>query len=242
MRKSVPPSPPIRTAPRSNSRISSICRFKGAGRPSLQDTEALADHLLDTGWELLLETGFERFSFDRLARFARVGKPTIYARFANKEAFLRAMLIRQIERRQREIIGDAQGRKITEAMPVMAMTVVEMFQSAEGRLIDRLIDWLDHETSGSPSSLREWAMGAAIGNAERLLVEADQRGEICVRDPIGAARFFVEGIAGHARIIGPGVPFNAEQHRDWARQLCAMILDHFGCGREPEPAATGLAP
>ncbi|MDE2434783.1 MAG: helix-turn-helix transcriptional regulator [Sphingomonadales bacterium] len=228
MKKFAPQSPPIQDGRTRSSGFSRVCRFKSAGRPSLADAEGLADLILDAGWELLLDVGFERFSLDRLARFARIGKPTIYSRFANKEGLLRALSIRQIELRHQEVIAGTQGLSINEALPALASKVVELFLSPEGRLIDRLIDWLDYEAERSQDSLRGWAMQAAIDNAVAVLRHAGERGEIAIADPLSAARFFIEGIVGHARITDMDEDACRSRHDDWARQLSAMILGHFG--------------
>ncbi|MBS0481035.1 MAG: TetR/AcrR family transcriptional regulator [Proteobacteria bacterium] len=192
----------------------------------------MADHILDAGWALLLDQGFEKFSFDRLARFARTGKATIYARFSNKEEFLRALLIRQIEMRQREFMAVAQGQEIVHALPRLAVNAVELFLSPEGRLVDRLIDWLDHEGDIAGTSLRGWAMANAHANAMRLLEEADRRGEIAIGDIPTAARFLIEGVSGHARLTDVRAGPSRREHLEWARAYCAMILRAFpkdGC-------------
>lgn len=233
MKKSAPPLPPTpNDAPTKRGPFSALCRAKAVGRPSAVDAEALNDYILDAGWALLLEQGFERFSFDRLARSARIGKPTIYARYANKEELLYALLVRQIERRQQEIMSGTMGHKLTEVFPSLAVNAVLLFQSAEGRLIDRLIDWMDHETDGQRPSLREWAIGNALNNAAALLNEANSRGEVNVQDVQTAARFFVEGVAGRAKISNAETSASITSHQHWAEQLCAIILGFFDFKRQ----------
>ena len=78
-------------------------RKRPGGCPSAAEAELIADHILEAGWQLLLEEGFERFSFDRLARAASVGKPTIYSRFANKHEYSRVLLEHRLTKRKNEV-------------------------------------------------------------------------------------------------------------------------------------------
>lgn len=227
MKKSAPPSTATgREAPAKTGYFSGLCRSKAAGRPTQAEAEALGDHILDAGWELLLDQGFERFSFDRLARFARIGKPTIYARFANKEELLRALLVSRIEQRQREVVADAMGHELDVVLPALAFHAVEKFRSPEGRLIDRLIDWLDYEAGADRPSLRGWALESTQRTLEAVLGEANSASSSQIDDIPTAARFLLEGIAGHAKMVDARVGDTAGE-ADWAARYSAMILKHF---------------
>lgn len=227
MKRSARSSPPADDRRTNTFGFSGICRASAIGRPSQAEAEALADHILDAGWKLLLGSGFEKFSFDRLARFARTGKATIYARFASKAEFLRALLIREIERRQTEIFSSIQGKGLSTVLPELILTTVQHFLSPEGRLIDRLIDWLDHEAEPDRESVRGWALNGAVNNASSLIAAANQTGETEIADPIRAARFLVEGIAGHAKLASLQGQFDESEHATWAHELTTMVLSHF---------------
>lgn len=230
VKRSAKPSSLTRSgAPTSRPALNSLCeRLPGSrGRPSQAEGEALGERILEAGWQLLLEVGFERFSFDRLARFARIGKPTIYARFANKEELLRELLTWRIEHNQREILSRADGQSLAAAIPAMAVSVVEVFASPEGRLVERLIDWLDYETEATHPSLRIWAVRNAANTLEALMIQANDCGETRLRDVSTAARFMVEGIAGHARMCDGRTAFSAADHLEWATRYSAMVLREF---------------
>ena len=50
---------------------------------------------------MFLERGFNGASVDEIAEAAHAGKPTIYARFAHKEAIFIAVIERMVQRRSR---------------------------------------------------------------------------------------------------------------------------------------------
>ena len=197
------------------------------GRPSAEEAELLPERMFEAAWELLLDQGFEGFSFDKLARYARIGKPTIYSRFANKEEFLRSLLEYRVTKHQAEVTSLAEDMPFTDAMALMATLAVAKFLSAEGRLVDRLMDWLDHEGDPSRRSVRRWAFENALGYGENLIEAANVRGEISVTDVPSAARFFLEGIVGHARMSDAREPVDMDAHKDWAERYSRVILKAF---------------
>lgn len=197
------------------------------GRPSAEEAELLPERMFSAAWDLLLDQGFEGFSFDKLARHARIGKPTIYARFANKEAFLRALLQHRITDYQLEITTLSADKSFADALKLMATRAALRFQSDEGRLIDRLIDWLDHEGDPKAGSVRQWAFHHGQQRGEALMHAAVERGEVTITDIPLAAQFFLEGVVGHARTGNTSDPDALEKHQRWAEQYSAMILKAF---------------
>lgn len=201
-------------------------RAKG-GRPSAEEAELLPERMFEAAWELLLQQGFEGFSFDKLARHARIGKPTIYARFANKEAFLRALLQHRIAAYQSEITTLAEDLPFADALKLMALRAVMRFQSDEGRLTDRLVDWLEHEGDPKAGSVRQWAFANGRQRGEGLMRAAVERGEVAISDIPLAAQFFLEGVVGHARMGNIAAEDAVAQHERWANDYSAMILRAF---------------
>ena len=226
-----PPSPTSKTAsPRPSARVASkrsAIKRGRSGRPTAAEAEQLPDHMFAVAWDLLLAHGFEGFSFDKLARKARVGKPTIYSRFTNKRAFLQALLQHRIEQRQMEITASAGGKPFRQVMPFLAIQILQTFLSPEGRLMDRLVDWLDHEGNMGESSVRQWAFQTAFERAENLMHAANSRGELTITDVPEAARFLLEGVIGHARVTDCGEPFDQVQQTRWATRFVTIMLDAF---------------
>src|SRR6478752_5249355 len=76
-------------------------RFRGRragriGRPPRKLAGEVDTRILDAARRVFLERGLAGTSIDEIARFARAGKPTIYARFPNKEALYAAVVMRNV--------------------------------------------------------------------------------------------------------------------------------------------------
>ncbi|WP_367304051.1 TetR/AcrR family transcriptional regulator [Burkholderia multivorans] len=56
------------------------------------------ERILDAAYQVFMERGLNGASIDEIARLARAGKPTIYARFATKEALFAAVGMRNAAR------------------------------------------------------------------------------------------------------------------------------------------------
>lgn len=64
------------------------------GRPPRERAGEVDDRILDAARALFLKHGLGGASIDEIARMARAGKPTIYARFPTKEALFEAVAMR----------------------------------------------------------------------------------------------------------------------------------------------------
>src|SRR6266581_6516208 len=65
---------------------------RGSGRPTKEQAEQIADHIIDVATRLFSETNFEATSVDLIAATARISKQTFYARFASKETLFAAVI------------------------------------------------------------------------------------------------------------------------------------------------------
>jgi AcrR family transcriptional regulator len=70
-----------------------VVRF---GRPPKERAGEVEQRILAAARKVFLERGFEGASIDEIAKAARSGKPTIYARFANKRALFTAVVMREV--------------------------------------------------------------------------------------------------------------------------------------------------
>src|SRR5260370_25588807 len=66
------------------------------GRPPKELAGKVEERILDAARKVFLERGFEGASIDEIAEAARSGKPTIYARFANKRALFIAVVMQSV--------------------------------------------------------------------------------------------------------------------------------------------------
>src|SRR5579862_8092398 len=65
-----------------------------SGRPPRELAGEVDERILDAARCIFLERGLAGASIDEIARLARAGKPTIYARFPTKEALFKAVGMR----------------------------------------------------------------------------------------------------------------------------------------------------
>src|SRR5580692_4703143 len=66
------------------------------GRPPRERAGEVDARILDAARRVFLERGLAGASIDEIANVARAGKPTIYARFPNKEALFAAVVLRNV--------------------------------------------------------------------------------------------------------------------------------------------------
>lgn len=195
------------------------------GRPSVAEAGQLSGKILDASWEVLLAEGFESFTFDRVAKHARIGKATIYSRFSSKYELMHALLVRRNELRRNFILALGVGLPFLEAHCVRGAQIVEMLTSRDGKLTERLVDWLDQEKGGLPEAgVRAEVWRDAIESIAGTFAEANASGEASIPDVVGAARFWLEGLLGHARVMDSQGPVSPECHQEWARNYVRFFF------------------
>ena len=185
------------------------------GRPSVAEAEALSGRILDASWQVLQAGGFESFTFDRVARHAHIGKATIYSRFPGKIELMRALLIRRIAQRTDYLNQQGYNLPVRQAFQFRAAEVMKMLFSPDGVLMERLIDWLDQEI-GEGQSMRANAYRNAIDVISQTMAGSHDAAALCMHDTDLAARLWLEGLLGHARLANTeGASSNQEIER-WA--------------------------
>jgi AcrR family transcriptional regulator len=99
------------------------------GRPSKERAGEVEGRILDAARKVFLERGFEGASIDEIAEAARSGKPTIYARFANKRALFTAVVMRDVVSRMEQFETDmatgatAKERLVTAGVAMLDWTL-----------------------------------------------------------------------------------------------------------------------
>lgn len=195
------------------------------GRPSVAEAEQISGKILDAAWDVLLAEGFESFTYDRVARHARIGKATIYSRFPGKYDLMQALLRRRLDQRREFIMEQGAGLPLIEAFCLRATEMQMLLSSPDGKLLERLIDWLDQEklAVGQPG-MRARAYCEAIDSIAQLLRKARDAGEVRISDPIDAAQFWLEGLLGHARLRDGEDTASRAEHERWARKFAGYFF------------------
>ncbi|HTR12946.1 MAG TPA: TetR/AcrR family transcriptional regulator [Roseiarcus sp.] len=94
------------------------------GRPRREFAGEVEERILDAATKVFLERGFEGATIDELAEEARAGKPTIYARFPNKEALFAAVVARKVQENTRPESIAASGSTAEERLKGLATAIV----------------------------------------------------------------------------------------------------------------------
>jgi AcrR family transcriptional regulator len=103
-----------------------VVRF---GRPPKERAGEVEGRILDAARKVFLERGFEGASIEEIAEAARSGKPTIYARFANKRALFTAVVRRDVVSRLEQFETDmptgatAKERLVTAGVAMLDWTL-----------------------------------------------------------------------------------------------------------------------
>ena len=96
-----------------------------SGRPPRELAGEVDERILDAAGKVFLERGFEGASVDEIADVARAGKPTIYARFPNKEALFAAVAARKVREITSSFEGIApRGATIEERLASIGMAIL----------------------------------------------------------------------------------------------------------------------
>lgn len=211
-----PPSPQWPSSSSPSTDLSGKTAAK-RGRPSLEEAQRLPARILEAGWEVLRDYGFEAFTFDRVARHAHIGKATIYSRFAGKREFLDALLAHKTVERRLQIQKLGAGLPLIESFCIRAAAVIHVINSAEGRMMERLVDWCDQEFGSDEVNYRQAMYADALSNITDELREAAKAESIALADAELAARFWLEGLLGHARLEGSATTIDKAANKRWAR-------------------------
>jgi len=100
------------------------------GRPPRAMAGEVDDRILDAARRLFLERGLGGASIDEIARLARAGKPTIYARFPTKKALFMAVVMRNA----------AQNAARAESRSPAGASIEERLVNVGIGVFDRFID------------------------------------------------------------------------------------------------------
>ncbi len=168
------------------------------GRPPIQLAGEVEGRILDAAAQVFLARGFDGASIEAIAEAARAGKPTIYARYADKEALFEAAFLRRVSARSvRMEMHHAEGETVEERLREIGAAIIEESLSedfigllrlaiAEARRLPNMAERLLRECRerGSRSVARQLVegLGAPFG-----LAEDDPKA-------IKAGRFFAEAV------------------------------------------------
>jgi AcrR family transcriptional regulator len=149
------------------------------GRPPKELAGAVEERILDAARKVFLERGFEGASIDEIAKAARSGKPTIYARFANKRALFSAVVMRDVVSRVEQFKGHAPtGATNEEALASLGLAMLDWGLASDRIGLMRLAIAEVHRFPDLASTVSRTARERGAELAGRLLGEMAQSTEL----------------------------------------------------------------
>lgn len=169
------------------------------GRPPLERAGEVEARILEAAHKVFLDRGFDGASIDLIAETARSGKPTIYARYPNKQALFVAAVAQRIAFRNARVESHRPTGATLEAR-LVSIGAALLRETLTEELIGlfRLAVAQAHRFPDLASSVVRMARERGTATVARLLAEAAECGEFGVnsagredRLPL-AAQFFAE--------------------------------------------------
>ena len=102
-----------------------------SGRPPRALAGRVEERILDAAGRVFLERGFQGASVDEIAEAASAGKPTIYARFPNKQALFTAVIERLVRRNTSLDAFSCAGRSVEERLDALAVLILTRVLTVE---------------------------------------------------------------------------------------------------------------
>jgi len=110
-----------------------------------------------------------------------------------------------------------------------------MLSSPDGKLMERLIDWLDIEAGSPQGGYRAYVYRSAVDSIRGHLEHAQRAGEITVDDCESAARFWLEGLLGHHKMASSENDQDRSRHLAWAERYMRFFF--AGIRQQGSPGA-----
>jgi AcrR family transcriptional regulator len=141
------------------------------GRPPRELAGEVDQRILDAARRVFLERGLAGASIDEIAAIARAGKPTIYARYSDKEALFAAVVMRDVA---------TTIERLENVVPA-GMTIEERLADAAAALLNRVLisDTIDMMRVGISEARRFPELAISVQRMAR------QRGENTMRRVLG---------------------------------------------------------
>jgi len=189
------------------------------GRPAAGQAELITQRLIDAAWQVLLETGPEQFSLDRVAAVAHASKQTIYTRFVGKRELLQAVLTMRVGRIYGEFaLATASPGDLEAVIADVTRRSVTALGAPESLMLDRLADWIDTTPDGNPTR------AAIYAEFHQMLCDylrsAALRSVLPEAEIADAATLWLDNLIGHVR----GVPRDGTQLEQWSQTFARYFM------------------
>jgi AcrR family transcriptional regulator len=154
------------------------------GRPPREHAGQVEERILDAAGRVFLEHGFQGASVDEIAEAASAGKPTIYARFPNKQALFTAVVERLVRQNTSHYALSCGGDSIEERLDALAAIILTRVLAPETIGLIRVAVAEARRFPDLATSV------SCMGRQRQIEAVAGVFGELAATDPIGASPAF----------------------------------------------------
>lgn len=182
-------------------------RKSHGGRPSLQASARLTEHIVDKATALFLRSGFEAVSIDTIAAEAAISKRTFYTRFSGKPDLFTAVVVRFVEKRMAKMDAiSAVVGPLRHQLEAIACEILRIACEPDAIALDRIVTAEVERFPELGRILYDFAVPRAVGTIEKILNQACADGTLDRIDTHHAAEHFLYAvIVGPMRMVALGV-------------------------------------
>jgi TetR/AcrR family transcriptional repressor of mexJK operon len=202
------------------------------GRPTREESERLAEKILDVAARLMLELGYSATSIDAIAHEAGVAKRTLYDRFPQKRDLFAAV----IQRRREQFLAPvakiaASGADIETELKVIARHMLEVALDDDSIALRRLVTAEAGRFPELAAVFHDEGIVCGIKAIADILDAEVERGVLRIRDTSFAALQFLEMVLGPAHrqtMFGLTIPSCVGRRRkEYVDEVVNLFLN--GC-------------
>src|ERR1700733_12921528 len=154
------------------------------GRPPREHAGKVEARILDAAGRVFLEHGFQGASVDEIAEAASAGKPTIYARFPNKQALFTAVVERLVRRNTSHYALSCAGDSIEQRLDALASIILTRLLAPETIGLIRVAVAEARRFPDLATSV------SCMGRQRQIEAVAGAFGELAATDAIGSSPAF----------------------------------------------------
>ena len=197
----------------------------GPGRPK---DPAKRQAILEAAKAQFLSHGYEGSSMEAIAREAGVSKLTVYSHFSDKDTLFLEAVKAKCEEQLPQLFNhrDAQG-PIDDQLLNIARAFLALINSPESLAMHRLMFGLAHANPTLVQLFYDAGPGRILGELERFLRQADQRGQLRIAQPRAAAEHFcalLKGGHNFRLLIGLAQAQSAEEAERHVQEVVGLFV------------------
>lgn len=197
----------------------------GPGRPKDPVKRAA---ILQAAQLLFLRSGYEGTSMDAIAAEAGVSKLTVYSHFTDKETLYAAAIRAVCEAQLPDLYsGDQPQGPIDQTLERIGNAFCVLINSSESLALHRLLVSMAGQDVRLAQLFYEEGPQRVCDGMVQILQLACERGELCIRQPLEAARQFFTLLKGdhHFRLlIGCDQEMSEQERRQHVAGVVALFL------------------